>query len=173
MSKKRRSSQFKSNSKVIDMEEARRKRRARHSDTEGISSQRRSRSSRRAKASSPDRQELSGRQLKRSQSLRKKQVKRRLIIAGIVLILAILVGASVLNIVKLKDEQHQLLKQQEELQKEKQQLEDSEKGVGEDERVEEEARDKLKMVKPGETLYIPDEDGSSNNDSDEDGEDDE
>ena len=151
MKKKRRSSQYKDNSKVIDMDEARRKRREKH-NKERSKAKAKSRS--KVKKTSPviDESTPAG---KRKLSLRKKVLKRRAVVFIIAIIIAVLVGASVFHIVKLKAEQHELLKKQEQLKEEKKQLEDEIKSLDNNERVEEQARGKLKLSKPGETVYVP------------------
>ena len=57
----------------------------------------------------------------------------------------------------LKKEQHEVLKKQEQLKEEKAKLKEDLKNINDKESIEEQAREKLKLVKPGETIYIPDE----------------
>lgn len=152
MKKKRRSSQYKDNSKVIDMDEARRKRREKHNRERSKAKSRSKAKAEMAQAPVIDENSPAG---KRKQSLRKKLRKRRFIVILIVLIVAAIACVSVANIVKLKAEQHELLKKQEQLKEEKKEMEEEIKSQNDRERVEEQAREKLKMAKPGETVYAP------------------
>lgn len=152
MKKKRRSSQYKDNSKVIDMDEARRKRREKHNRERSKAKSRSKAKAEMAQAPVIDDNSPAG---KRKQSLRKKLRKRKLIVILIVLIVAAIACVSVANIVKLMAEQHELQKKQEQLVEEKKQMEEEIKSQNDKERVEEQAREKLKMAKPGETVYAP------------------
>lgn len=147
MNKKRRSRQYKDSSKVIDMEEARAKRLAKR------------RAAKKASGIQDKNDEvLSGRQLKRRQDLRKRRTRKRLIVIIVTAIIVIIAGTSIFHIVKLKREEHQLLKQQEQLQQEKEDMKKDIENTEDLERIEDEARSKLKMIKPGEIVYIPEDD---------------
>lgn len=74
-----------------------------------------------------------------------------LVMAAIVLSV---VGFSVFRIIDLKMEEHQLLAQQEALLQEKEKLKEQLANVNNPEFIEEEARKQLKLIMPGETLYI-------------------
>jgi len=74
-----------------------------------------------------------------------------LMMAVIVLSIA---GFSVFRIIDLKLEQHQLLAQQEALIAEKEKLKEQLANVNNPEFIEQEARKQLKLIMPGETLYI-------------------
>jgi len=74
-----------------------------------------------------------------------------LVMAAIVLSIA---GFSVFRIIDLKMEEHQLLAQQEALLQEKEKLKEQLANVNNPEFIEEEARKQLKLIMPGETLYI-------------------
>jgi cell division protein DivIC len=74
-----------------------------------------------------------------------------LVIAVIVLSVA---GISVFRIIDLKMEEHQLLTQQQALLQEKEKLKEQLANVNNPEFIEQEARKQLKLIMPGETLYI-------------------
>lgn len=84
-----------------------------------------------------------------------KKVSRNLLVY---LLMALLVfsicGFSVYRIVTLKMEQQQLMAQQTALIQEKEKLKEQLKNVNNPEFIEQEARKQLKMIMPGETLYI-------------------
>jgi cell division protein DivIC len=82
-----------------------------------------------------------------------------LILAVIVLSI---VGFSVFRIVDLKLEERQLLAQQEALIQEKEKLKEQLANVNNPEFIEEEARKQLKLIMPGETLYILKDDTDEN-----------
>ena len=63
-------------------------------------------------------------------------------------------GFSVFRIIDLKMEEHQLLAQQEALLQEKEKLKEQLANVNNPEFIEQEARKQLKLIMPGETLYI-------------------
>ena len=92
-----------------------------------------------------------------------KQVSRHifayLIMAMVVMSVA---GFSVFRIIDLKMEEHQLLAQQEALLAEKEKLKEQLANVNNPEFIEEEARKQLKLIMPGETLYILKDDTDDN-----------
>ena len=135
--KKRRSRQFKKSSRVINMEEARQQRLQKRQTAREEAERERTASDER--------------RIRRKRALRKKQSFRR-----IVVMLGFLC-ASITGIVMLKKEQHEVLKKQEQLKEEKAKLKEDLKNINDKESIEEQAREKLKLVKPGETIYIPDE----------------
>ena len=61
---------------------------------------------------------------------------------------------SILNIVSLKADYNEAKAQNEQLLQEKKELEQQIKSSGEKDFIEKEARDQLRMVNPGETVYI-------------------
>jgi cell division protein DivIC len=84
-----------------------------------------------------------------------KQVSRNLFAYLIMaMIVMSIVGFSVFRIIDLKMEEHQLLAQQEALLAEKEKLKEQLANVNNPEFIEEEARKQLKLIMPGETLYI-------------------
>ncbi|HIU25367.1 MAG TPA: septum formation initiator family protein [Candidatus Copromorpha excrementigallinarum] len=72
----------------------------------------------------------------------------------IVVLIAGTVGFSIFNVISLKKEQHDTLAQQEELKAEKQELEEQLEEINAPENIEEEARNQLRLIMPGETLYM-------------------
>lgn len=79
-------------------------------------------------------------------------------VAVVVLFIMIIIGFSVFNIVSLKVEQHQVYKRQMELKEEKARLEKELKNSDDLKNLEEQARNQLRLVKPGETIYLFSED---------------
>ena len=92
---------------------------------------------------------------------RRKQKNRRrrsIYILALVVFLAIFAYLAH-NIITLKMEQHELEAQKQELEQKKKELKKEKKEVIDPDYIEDQARKQLKMVKPGEILYIlPDED---------------
>lgn len=88
---------------------------------------------------------------------RKKNVKinkGRVILTAIVAVLIVFVGMSVKNIFDLRAEQKELRAHNEKLVSEKAQLKEELKNVNDVDYIEEQARIQLKLIKPGEILYI-------------------
>lgn len=76
----------------------------------------------------------------------------------VVMIIIALISFTVINIISLKKEQHDIKEQRKELQEEKEQLEKELEQAGDLKNLEEQARDQLRLIKPGEIIYIfPDE----------------
>lgn len=84
-----------------------------------------------------------------------KQVSRNIFVYLVMALIVIsIVGFSVFRIVDLKLEERQLLSQQEALIQEKEKLKEQLENVNNPEFIEQEARKQLKLIMPGETLYI-------------------
>lgn len=79
-----------------------------------------------------------------------------LLIGGAVLLLA---GFSAFRILELKLEERTLLAQQAELEHQKEKLTEQLAHVNDPEFIEQEARKQLKLIMPGETLYILQDEG--------------
>ncbi len=94
------------------------------------------------------------RQDRRKMALRRRKRNRNLIILGVLAGLMIIMGISLGNILMLKHDLHTAQKQQEEYKEEKAQLEKDLKQIDDLENLEEQARDQMRLVMPGETLYI-------------------
>ncbi len=142
MAKKRRSTQFKRSSRVIDMDEARQQRLEKREKTQIEVPQERTASDER--------------KMKRMRALRRKQGRHRVIIILASVVLIFFLSFSVFDILKLKAEEHDALKKQEQLKAQQEQLKEDLKDVDSEENIEDQAREKLKLTKPGETIYIPD-----------------
>ena len=100
-----------------------------------------------------------------AKSTRKKKKKLnvgRLVLSLIVLFLLIGCAFSIKKIVKLHIEKSHLEKTQKELEQKKDDLTAELKNVNELDYIEEQARKQLKMIKPGEVLYVLD--GKKNKD---------
>lgn len=89
---------------------------------------------------------------------RKQRIKRinnlRMGIFAVVVILAIVVGMSVKNVLELSFEQHQLKKENADLKEQKATLEKEFANINDKNYIEKQARKQLNMVKPGEIVYI-------------------
>ena len=138
MAKKRRSSQFKDTSQVIDIEEARRKRQEKRQKQ-----QRRERK----------REEMPEKRTVRA-SVKAGRRKKHITYAVIILAIIAAIGVSILNIISLKAEYREVEQQQQQLIQEKEALEQQLKDSSKDKYIEKEARQQLRMVKPGETVFI-------------------
>ena len=69
-----------------------------------------------------------------------------------------------MNIVSLKREQHDVMQQQQQLEKQKEELKKALEDTDDTENIEEQARNQLRLIKPGETLYLfPEEMTEENN----------
>ena len=90
----------------------------------------------------------------------KTRRRRGIYILALVVILAIFAYLAH-NIITLKIEQHELEAQKQELEQKKKELKEEKKAVVDPEYIEDQARKQLKMIKPGEILYILPEDDSS------------
>ena len=142
MAKKRRSKQFKRSSRVIDMDEARQQRQEKREKTQ---------------IDVPQEQTASDeRKMKRMRALRRKQGRHRAIVILVSAVLIVFLSLSVIDILKLKAEEREALQKQEQLKAKQEQLKEDLKDVDSEENIEDQAREKLKLTKPGETIYIPD-----------------
>ncbi|MCI8648300.1 MAG: hypothetical protein HFE76_16245 [Firmicutes bacterium] len=137
MAKKRRSSQFKDSSQVIDIDDARKKR---------LEKRRRSQ------------KKLAGVRAAEQKVLRpgQKQSRRRRRIAStaIVAVIIAVVGLSVFNITSLKKEQQQIQQRQQELKDIKAEKEEKLKHINDPDYIEDQARTQLRLVMPGEKIYV-------------------
>lgn len=134
--RKRRSREFKNSDKVIDIEQARAERK-----------DRRKKVLEKKQGKKHAVQEVSER--KSSQKNR-----RRLVYGGVILCIAVIIGVSIFNVYSLKQEYSDIIKENQALQQEKEDLQEELGNVNNPEYVEEQAREQLKMVKPGEVMYI-------------------
>ena len=79
-----------------------------------------------------------------------------MIVIGVTIGLVVMLAFSVVNIIKLKGEEREALQKQEQLKEKQAQMQEEIKDVGNEENIEDLAREKLKLTKPGEIIYIPD-----------------
>lgn len=93
---------------------------------------------------------------KRKKRIRYRFDKTRLLISLILLAFLVTFGVSVKNIVDLKIEQAELRKENSQLLKENIKLNNELKHINDDNYIEEQARNQLNMIKPGEILYLID-----------------
>ena len=134
--KPRRSREFKSNSQVIDLEEARKQRKKRREEA----------AEKRGKAQKT-KYVITERQAG-------KKARRRMVYFLIAIFILCIVGASIFNIISLKLTEKRLMNEQQALLEEKDKLETIYSRVNSPEYIEQQARQQLKMIKPGEILYI-------------------
>ena len=140
--RKSRSRQFKKSSRVIDMDEARQQRIEKREQVQAEEE--------REQTASDERK------LRRKRALRKKQSRRRLLVVAVAALLVLFLCLSVVDILKLKSEDREALKKQEQLKAQQEQMKEEIKDMTDEENLEDLAREKLKLTKPGETIYIPD-----------------
>lgn len=134
--KTRRSREFKNNSQVIDIEEARRLRKKKREEAAEKKYKVR-------KTKSVVTQRQAG-----------KKARRRLIYLVIFLAVACVIAASAFNIISLKLTEGRTLKEQQDLLAQKARLERIYSQVNSPEYIEQQARQQLKMIRPGEILYV-------------------
>lgn len=99
---------------------------------------------------------------------KKNKNKSRYLLRAVLVVLAIVLFASVKNIFVLQAERKALKEQNETLLLEKESLENELKNASDEEYIEEQARIQLKLIKPGEILYIleDEKDNKSNEEDD-------
>ena len=97
---------------------------------------------------------------------RVKYNRTRMALTVIVTVLIAVVGVSVKNIFSLRMEQKELQAANSQLTAEKASLKDELKNVNDEEYIEEQARIQLKLIKPGEVLYILNENQDSSDGED-------
>lgn len=135
-----RSRKFYKETRVVDISEAREERRRSRTETQ-------SKKKKPANTENP-----------KKKRKKKRLWRRTLIYMGIICIIFLLAGLSVYKIVDLKLEENRLEGQKQELIKEQKKLKEELKNVNDPEYIEQQARKQLKLIMPGETLYVlPDE----------------
>lgn len=140
MAKKRRSREFKNSSQVIDIEEARRKRQEKRKKSRG-----------RVLAAQAAQE---AQRHPQSKSAGSGKAGKTLIYLAVILIMLAIAGASVYNIASLKQEQKEVLQEQQRLKAEKNELEEELKHLEDPDYIEEQARAQLRLVMPGESIYV-------------------
>ena len=137
MAKKRRSSQFKDSSQVIDIDEARRKRQ-----------EIRKRQQKLVAGTRAAEQKLIRPSVKQSRR------RRGIIYTAIIAVIIAVVGLSAFNIVSLKKEQMEMKQKQQELEDVKAEKEEKLRHLNDPDYIEEQARTRLRLVLPGEKIYV-------------------
>jgi len=134
--KKRRSRTFKNNSQVIDLAEARQARKQRREETA-----RKKDKARRPKSAVTVRQ--AG-----------KKARLRMVYTAIFLVIVGIVAVSAVHIVNLRLTEAKVMKEHQELLAQKEKLEMVYSQVNDPKYIEQQARQQLRMIKPGEILYV-------------------
>lgn len=136
MVKRRRSRELKNN-QVIDIEAARRERRERRKLVVAE----------KAEKEKERRRELSKRHVIKSK-------RRKIVYCLIFIVIGLIIGASAYNVIKLKMEEAEAQAKLDRLLEEKQALEEELALVDREEYIEQQAREHLRMIMPGEILYV-------------------
>jgi len=136
--KKRRSREFKNNSQVIDLNEARQLRKQKREEA----------AKKKSRVNRP--------KLVITERQAGKKARRRLVYFAVFLIMVGVIAVSAFNIINLKITEAQTLKEQQALLAQKARLERVYSQVNSPEYIEQQARQQLKMIRPGEILYILD-----------------
>ncbi len=134
--KKRRSREFKNGSHIIDLEEARQIRKQKREEA----------------AKKKDRVRKTKSVITERQA--GKKARHRMVYLVIFLIIAGIVAVSAINIISLKLTEAKTLKEQQALMGQKARLERIYSQVNSPEYIEQQARQQLKMIRPGEILYV-------------------
>ncbi len=129
-----RSRQYNRDNNLVDFEKAR-KRRAKRREDEA------------RKKEKEVREEITPRQ-------KKKRTRKWMMIAGAILLLAIVIGIASINVIKLEREKMGLEKRNAELKQELEEKESELANSDDPEYIEKLVREKLHMVYPGEILYL-------------------
>lgn len=136
MARKRRSREFK-NSQVIDIESAREERRKKRALVNEKRIQK---------------EKQPGEAMSRRRTIK---IRRKRIVYGLVfLLIAVVIGAAIYNLISLKIEEARALKELETLNEQKAELEEELSRIDSPEYIEQQAREQLRMIMPGETLYV-------------------
>lgn len=136
MARKRRSREFK-NGQVIDIDKAREERRKKRAEA----------TIKRSRRDERDKEEPSKRRMA-------KRYRRRFVYGLIFLVIATLIGISLFHLITLKIEESKAEAELAALHKEKQELEEELSHVYSKEYIEQQARAELRMIFPGEVLYV-------------------
>lgn len=140
--KLRRSREFKKNSQVVDLEEARQKRRDKRAMAIAEAQLREEEKARREK------------QREETAKKRARRTRRRMVYTAIVCSILITIGFSAFNIISLTMERRALRQEQEQLIKTRDELQHELENASSPEYIEQQARTHLRLIKPGEVLYI-------------------
>lgn len=136
--KKKRSREFKNSDKIIDLEQARIERREKRKIAA-------------AKKSSKARKIGSGELSERKVN---KRNRKRLIYFCVILGIMLVIGVSIFHVYSLQKEYKSIVAQNKALKEKRQNLTEELGHVNNPEYIEQQAREQLRMVKPGEVLFI-------------------
>lgn len=136
--KKRRSRAYKNSDKVINLEQARV---LRHEKRKQVVAKKQNKAKKSASV------ELSERKVN-------KRNRKRLIYFFIILAIMVVIGMSIFHVYSLRKEYENIIVYNKELKDEKQDIIEELGNVNNPEYIEQQAREQLKMIKPGEILYI-------------------
>lgn len=136
--KKKRSKKFKNSDKIIDLEQARAERRERRKQAAN---------KKQNKGRKIASEELSERKVN-------KRNRKRLIYLCVIFGIMVVIGVSIFHVYSLQREYKNIVAQNKALQEKKRDLSEELGNVNNPEYIEQQARQQLKMVKPGEVLYI-------------------
>lgn len=136
LKKKRRSREYRNNSQVIDIEEARQSRKRKREEAAE-----KKHKVRKSKSVITERQ--AG-----------KKARRRMVYFVVSLFIVGIITVSAINIIGLKLTETRIEKEQQELLDERAKLERVYSQVNSPEYIEQQARQQLKMIRPGEILYV-------------------
>lgn len=109
------------------------------------------------------------REERRKSTNKKKRIrinKVRIVVTVIVVVLIAVVGVSIKNVFDLRAEQDELRAKNKQLASEKASLKEELKNVNDYDYIEEQARIQLKLIRPGEILYVLDDEGTDTNGED-------
>ena len=96
-----------------------------------------------------------------------KNLRKRLMYLAVIMVLLLALGIQVYHIYSLAKEREELTLNRYALEKERDRLEEELNNVNSTEYVEQQAREQLKLIMPGETLYIFPKKEDNSNDEDE------
>ena len=103
----------------------------------------------------------------RAEERRRNRIRRlnhiRIAIFIVVIVLFVVVTMSIKNVLDLTLEQHELKQENQELQEKKAALEEEFENINDKNYIEKQAREQLNMVKPGEIVYILEEENKKEN----------
>ena len=92
---------------------------------------------------------------------RRQRRRRRTVYIVVIVVLLAITAWMARSVVELKMEQKELEAKQQQLEQRKEELKEKKKKINDKDYIEEQARQQLKMIKPGEILYVvPDENGA-------------
>lgn len=101
---------------------------------------------------------------------RRQRRRRRTVYIVVIVVLLAITAWMARSVVELKMEQKELEAKQAQLEQKKKDLQEKKKTMNDNDYIEEQARQQLKMIKPGEILYVvPDEGGAGEAGGDTDG----